>query len=308
MIGTSTLRHHVRQAEIVCRLTMGVLAFALAFVLLCPGATIAAEAKKDPLEQTALRPLRLGVPESLENSGLMAQLVEAFEKETGIQIERTAGTVQDLIDRGENGTLDAFIVNNPELEYSFMRSGRGQLWVGVCYGNFLLVGPRGNPAKVPETSLLEAMRFILDNKVLFASDPTGSSTRQAELQFWQILRAADVNLEDWNLKAPATPDSLPFAAAQKAYTLCDRWAWQVFRQSYSPETCPLEEVIATSRFMPNQYNLITLSSTAQPDLNENISKRFAEWISSKETQQRIAAFRHQGETIFYPLDARAFTK
>lgn len=309
MTGAITRWRQTPQAEMLCRLAMEILAFALALVLLCPGAAVAAEAGKNPVAQALPRHLRLGVPGSLEDSGLMAQLAEAFEKETGIRVERTAGTVQDLMDRGADGTLDAFISNNLELEYSFMRSGRGQLWVGVCYGNFLLVGPRGNPAKVPGTSLLEAMRFILDNNVLFVSNPNGSSTRQAELQLWQVLRAADVSLEDWNLKAPAAPyHALPFAAAQKAYALCDRWAWQVFKQSCPPEACPLEEVVTTSRFMPDQYNLITLSAAARPDLDENISLRFAEWISSEATQQRIAAFRYQGGTIFYPLDARVLVK
>lgn len=307
MTGSATHMRVAPKTKRFRRNTAGAFALVFAFVLLCSGATAAAETKKDATAPVARHTLRLGVPENLEDSGLMAQLTEAFEQETGIRVERTAGSVQDLIDRGENGALDAFISNNPELEYSFMRSGRGHLWLGVCYGKFLLVGPRGNPAKVPGTSLLEAMRFILDNKVLFASDSAGSSARQVELYLWQILRAADVSLEEWNIKAPAAR-ALPFAAAQKAYALCDRWTWQVFKRSCALDPCPLEKVIAASSFMPDQYNLITLSATARPDLNETASRLFAQWINREETQQRIAAFRYQGKAIFYPMDARVLMK
>lgn len=267
------------------------------------------QAAQPPAAEEQEKVLRLGIPQALEGSGFLDHLAQAFERDTGIRLQGRTDTVWNLYALTQTCTIDAFFSNILEVEYTAMRAGMGKAWAGAFYAQYLLVGPRGNPAGISSVSILEGMASIAAQKTFFAASRDGSAASQAELYTWRMLRAEDVFLESWYLKAEPLPYRLlPLAASRKAYALTDAWSWQVFRQDCSMQPCPLEVIVGASPLMPDQYNLVTLNAEACPGVREEPARIFAEWIVTQRAQEHIAAFRYRGEPLFYPLDPRAQPK
>ncbi|HEX6297516.1 MAG TPA: substrate-binding domain-containing protein [Burkholderiales bacterium] len=235
---------------------------------------------------------------STEQSGLFRHLLPIFEKKTGIQVRVVAlGTGQSL-DMGKRGDADVVFVHARPLEEKFVAEGYGVKRFEVMYNDFVLVGPKSDPAGVGGSKdIVAALKRILDKQVPFASRGDKSGTHFAELELW---KAAGIDIA--KDKGPWYRDTgsgmgptLNTASGMNAYALTDRGTWLSFKNRGS-----LVISVEGDKRLFNQYGVILVNPAKHPHVKKDMGQAFIDWIVSREGQQAIAAYKINGEQLFFP--------
>jgi tungstate transport system substrate-binding protein len=235
---------------------------------------------------------------STEQSGLFKHLLPIFEQKTGIQVRVVAlGTGQSL-DMGKRGDADVVFVHAKELEEKFVAEGFGVKRFEVMYNDFILVGPKSDPAKIGGTKdIVAALKKVKAAQAPFASRGDKSGTHFAELQLW---KAAGIDIA--NDKGPWYRDTgsgmgqtLNTASGMNAYALTDRGTWLSFKNRG-------ELVIAVEgdQRLFNQYGVMLVNPAKHSHVKKDLGQAFVDWIVSPEGQAAIAAYKIGGEQLFFP--------
>jgi tungstate transport system substrate-binding protein len=235
---------------------------------------------------------------STEQSGLFKHLLPLFEKKTGFQVRVVAlGTGQSL-DMGKRGDADVVFVHAKPLEEKFVAEGFGVRRFEVMYNDFVLVGPKSDPAKVGGTKdTVAALQKIKAAQAPFASRGDKSGTHFAELELW---KAAGVDIP--KDKGPWYRDTgsgmgptLNTAAGMSAYTLTDRGTWLSFKNRGE-----LVISVEGDQRLFNQYGIILVNPTKHPHVKKDFGQAFIDWVVSAEGQRAIAEYKIGGEQLFFP--------
>jgi len=235
---------------------------------------------------------------STEQSGLFRHLLPIFEKKTGIQARVVAlGTGQSL-DMGKRGDADVVFVHAKALEEKFVAEGYGVKRFEVMYNDFVLVGPKSDPAGIGGgKDIVAALRRILDKKAPFASRGDKSGTHFAELELW---KAAGIDIA--REKGPWYRDTgsgmgptLNTASGMNAYALTDRGTWLSFKNRGN-----LVVSVEGDKRLFNQYGVILVNPAKHPHVKKDMGQAFIDWIVSREGQHAIAAYKINGEQLFFP--------
>jgi len=235
---------------------------------------------------------------STEQSGLFKHLLPLFERKTGIQVRVVAlGTGQSL-DMGKRGDADVVFVHAKQLEEKFVAEGYGVRRFEVMYNDFVLVGPKSDPAKVAGTrDIVAALQKIKATQAPFASRGDKSGTHFAELQLWKMA-----GIDIAGDKGPWYRDTgsgmgptLNTASGMSAYALTDRGTWLSFKNRG-------ELVIAVEgdQRLFNQYGVILVNPAKHPHVKKDMGQAFVDWIVSPDGQAAIAAYKIGGEQLFFP--------
>lgn len=234
---------------------------------------------------------------STEQSGLFAHLLPAFEKASGIRVRVVALGTGQALDLARRGDADVVFVHDPAAEEKFVADGYGVQRRQVMYNDFILVGPKDDPAGVRGQDILTALQRIATARAPFVSRGDHSGTHAAELRYWT---QAGIDLE--RQKGPwyrATGSSmgaaLNIAAALNAYLLCDRGTWLNFKNRGQ-----LALLVAGDRRLFNQYSVMLANPAKHPHVKQREGLAFIDWLVSSEGQQTIAAYRIGGEPVFFP--------
>ena len=235
---------------------------------------------------------------STEQSGLFKHLLPAFEKKAGIQVRVVAlGTGQSL-DMGKRGDADVVFVHAKQLEEKFVAEGYGVKRFEVMYNDFVLVGPKSDPAKVGGgKDIVVALQKIKAAQAPFASRGDKSGTHFAELQLW---KAAGIDIA--KDKGPWYRDTgsgmgptLNTAAGMNAYALTDRGTWLSFKNR-----ADLVISVEGDRRLFNQYGVILVNPAKHPHVKKDMGQAFVDWVISPEGQKAIADYKIGGEQLFFP--------
>lgn len=235
---------------------------------------------------------------STEQSGLFKHLLPVFEKKTGIQVRVVAlGTGQSL-DMGKRGDADVVFVHARPLEEKFVAEGYGVKRFEVMYNDFVLIGPKSDPAKIAGgKDALEAFRKVKSAQAPFVSRGDKSGTHFAELELWKAA-GIDIGKE----KGPWYRDTgqgmgpaLNSAAGMNAYILADRGTWLSFRNR-----ADLGIVLEGDARLFNQYGIILVNPAKHPAVKREMGQAFIDWVISAEGQHTIASYRIGGEQLFFP--------
>ena len=235
---------------------------------------------------------------STEQSGLFKHLLPAFEKKTGIQVRVVAlGTGQSL-DMARRGDADVVFVHARSLEEKFISEGFGVKRLPVMYNDFVLIGPKSDPAKVAGgKDILEALRKISAGKAPFVSRGDRSGTHTAELELWKLA-----NVDIAKDKGPWYRDTgqgmgpaLNAAASMNAYILADRGTWISFKNRGE-----LVISVEGDKRLFNQYGVILVNLAKHPHVKKDFGQAFVDWIVSSEGQRAIAEYKIGGEQLFFP--------
>lgn len=235
---------------------------------------------------------------STEQSGLFKHLLPAFEKKAGFQVRVVAlGTGQSL-DMGKRGDADVVFVHARTLEEKFVAEGFGVKRFEVMYNDFVLVGPKADPAKVGGSKdIVAALQRIKAATAPFASRGDKSGTHFAELELW---KAAGIDVA--KDKGPWYRDTgsgmgptLNTAAGMNAYALTDRGTWLSFKNRGE-----LVISVEGDKRLFNQYGVILVNPAKHPHVKKDMGQAFIDWIVSKEGQLAIAAYKIGGEQLFFP--------
>jgi len=231
---------------------------------------------------------------STEQSGLFKHVLPIFEKKTGIQVRVVALGTGQALDMGRRGDADVVFVHAKPLEEKFVAEGYGVRRYEVMYNDFVLIGPRSDPAKVAGgKDVVQAFKTIFQKKAAFVSRGDRSGTHFAELELWKAA-GIDIGREKgpWYREiGQGMGPALNTAAGMNAYVLADRGTWLSFKNRGE-----LAIVVEGDRRLFNQYGIILVKGSAKRDLGQ----AFIDWMISREGQDAIAAYRIGGEQLFFP--------
>ncbi len=235
---------------------------------------------------------------STEQSGLFKHLLPAFEKKAGFQVRVVALGTGQALDMGKRGDADVVFVHAKALEEKFVAEGYGVKRFEVMYNDFVLVGPKSDPAKVGGTKdIVAALTKIRAAQAPFASRGDKSGTHFAELQLWNVA-GIDIAKD----KGPWYRDTgsgmgptLNTASGMNAYALTDRGTWLSFKNRGE-----LVISVEGDQRLFNQYGVILVNPAKHPHVKKDMGQAFIDWIVSAEGQAAIASYKIGGEQLFFP--------
>jgi tungstate transport system substrate-binding protein len=239
---------------------------------------------------------------STEQSGLFRHLLPLFEKKAGIQVRVVALGTGQALELGKRGDADVVFVHAKQLEEKFVAEGFGVQRFEVMYNDFVLVGPKSDPAKIGGTQdIVAGLQQIRTAQAPFASRGDRSGTHFAELQLW---KAAGIDIE--KSKGPWYRDTgsgmgptLNTASGMNAYALTDRGTWLSFRNRGD-----LVISVEGDPRLFNQYGVILVNPAKHPHVKKDMGQTFIDWIVSPDGQAAIAAYKIGGEQLFFPNAGR----
>ena len=267
------------------RLTAGLVAGAFATVL----AAQAAPAKD--------RFIVVASTTSTEQSGLFGHLLPQFTRTTGIEVRVVALGTGQALDTARRGDADVVFVHDQIAEEKFVAEGFGLKRRPVMYNDFVLIGPKDDPAGVRGRDIAAALRKLAASNVAFVSRGDKSGTHAAELRYW---KAAGVDLEatkpaGYKACGCGMGPALNIAASSNAYVLADRGTWLNFRNRGD-----LAILVEGDKRLFNQYGVIVVNPAKHPHVKKDLAQAFADWLVSPPGQAAIANYTIGGEQLFFP--------
>jgi tungstate transport system substrate-binding protein len=235
---------------------------------------------------------------STEQSGLFKHLLPVFEKKTGIQVRVVALGTGQALDLARRGDADVVFVHARSAEEKFLSEGHGVKRLPVMYNDFVLIGPKSDPAKIGGSKdILEALKKIRDAGAPFVSRGDRSGTHIAELDLW---KAAGIDIA--KDKGPWYRDTgqgmgpaLNTASSMGAYLLADRGTWLAFRNRGE-----LAILVQGDKRLFNQYGVMLVNPEKHASVKRAEGQAFVDWLVSPEGQKTIADYKINGEQLFYP--------
>ena len=235
---------------------------------------------------------------STEQSGLFKHLLPIFERKTGIQVRVVAVGTGQALDIGRRGDADVVLVHAKPLEEKFMAEGQGVKRYDVMYNDFVLIGPKSDPAHVQGTKdVAVAFRKIKEAQAPFVSRGDRSGTHFAELKIWR-LAGIDIAREKgawYRDTGQGMGPALNTAAAMNAHILSDRGTWLSFKNRGD-----LVIAVEGDRRLYNQYGVMLVNPAKHPNVKAKLGQAFIDWLISPEGQDAIASYRINGEQLFFP--------
>jgi tungstate transport system substrate-binding protein len=235
---------------------------------------------------------------STEQSGLFKHILPLFEKKTGIQVRVVAQGTGQALDMGRRGDADVVFVHARELEEKFVAEGHGVKRQEVMYNDFILVGPKPDPARLGGTKdIVAGLKKIAAAKAPFASRGDRSGTHFAELQLWKAagLDPAKEKPSWYRETGSGMGPTLNTASGMNAYALTDRGTWLSFKNRGE-----LVISVEGDKRLFNQYGVILVNPAKHPHVKKEMGQAFIDWIVSNEGQQAIADYKINGQQLFFP--------
>ena len=235
---------------------------------------------------------------STEQSGLFKHMLPAFQKKTGIEVRVVALGTGQALDMARRGDADVVFVHAKSAEEKFIAEGYGVKRLPVMYNDFVLVGPKSDPAKVGGgKDILEALRNVKGAAAPFVSRGDRSGTHMAEIALWK-QSGIDIAAE----KGPWYRDTgqgmgpaLNSASSMNGYILADRGTWISFKNRGD-----LTIVVEGDKRLFNQYGVILVNPEKHKHVKKEMGQAFIDWVVSPEGQKNIADYKIGGEQLFFP--------
>jgi len=255
--------------------------------------------------------LVLSTTTSTFDTGLLDYLLPIFQKEYNVEVRVLSKGTGESIEIAKRGDADVVLVHARTLEEAFLNDGYGVHRVGVMYNDFIIIGPKEDPAEISGTkNATYAFQRILKagkgGSAAFISRADKSGTNVKELSIWSLVGVKPSNkTSTWYLEAGAGMGTvLRMTNEKKAYTLTDRATWLAFKDQLTNLTVMTEG----DKILLNPYSVIPVNHEKFLQRNYKMAVTFAKFLISHEGQDLIASYKKGGETLFVPIarnDTRA---
>ncbi len=235
---------------------------------------------------------------STEQSGLFKHMLPAFEKKTGIQVRVVAQGTGQALDMGRRGDADVVFVHDKVAEDKFVADGFGVKRFEVMYNDFVLVGPKSDPAGIAGSKdIVAAYRKIAAAKAPFASRGDRSGTHAAELRLWKASNVDPATGKgSWYRETGSgMGPTLNTASAMNAYAFTDRGTWLSFKNRGD-----LVIVVEGDQKLFNQYGIMLVNPAKHPHVKRELGQAFVDWVVSAEGQKNIADYKIGADQLFFP--------
>jgi tungstate transport system substrate-binding protein len=234
---------------------------------------------------------------STRDSGLFGYLLPIFKQKTGIDVKVVAQGTGQALDTGRRGDADVVFVHAKAAEEKFLAEGFGVKRYPVMYNDFVLIGPKSDPAGVKGKDILAALKAIADKGAPFVSRGDVSGTDIAEKNLWKEAGLAPAGAKaSWYKEiGQGMGAALNMASALGAYLLSDRGTWLAFMNRGD-----LAILVEGDRRLFNRYGVILVNPAKHPHVNAAAGQQFINWLVSPEGQNAIASYKIDGQQLFYP--------
>jgi tungstate transport system substrate-binding protein len=229
---------------------------------------------------------------------LFGHILPVFKMKTGIDVKVVAQGTGQALDTGRRGDADVVFVHAKPQEEKFVSEGFGVRRFDVMYNDFILIGPKSDPAKVKANrDILAGLRAISDNGAPFVSRGDKSGTHSAELALWKAAGPDPaVAKPAWYREiGQGMGAALNTASAIGAYVLADRGTWLSFKNKGD-----LEIVLEGDNRLFNQYGIILVNPSKHAHVKKDFGQQFIDWVISAEGQGAIRSYQINGQQLFFP--------
>jgi tungstate transport system substrate-binding protein len=236
---------------------------------------------------------------STQDSGLFGHILPIFKAKTGIDVKVVSQGTGQALDTGRRGDVDVVFVHARPQEEKFVADGFGVKRYPVMYNDFILIGPKSDPAGIKGAKdVAAALKTIKEKASPFISRGDKSGTHSAELSLWKIagIDVAGADKGPWYKEiGQGMGAALNTASASNAYVLADRGTWLSFKNRGD-----LEIVVEGDKRLFNQYGVILVNPAKHSTVKKELGQQFIDWLVSPEGQKTIADYKINGEQLFYP--------
>jgi tungstate transport system substrate-binding protein len=248
-----------------------------------------------PLAQAETQTIVLASTTSVQDSGLLGEILPGFTAKTGIAVHVIAQGTGQALATAAHGDADLVLVHDPDAEGAFMKAGHGTSRKEIAWNDFVIVGPEGDPAHVRgKKDAAEAMRAIAAAGAPFVSRGDQSGTHAEEKRLWQAAEIAPAGAWYRDIGG-GMGAALNAASAMGAYTLSDRGTWLSYGNKKG-----MTIVLEGDRRLLNLYDVILLDPQKHPQAKQVPAHALADWLASPEGQAAIAAYTKGGQKLFHP--------
>jgi tungstate transport system substrate-binding protein len=243
--------------------------------------------------------IKLATSTSTDNSGLLKYLHPAFERMTGVKVHTIAVGTGKALALGRNGDVDAVLVHARAAEDKFIADGHGVNRRGVMANDFIIVGPRADPAGIRgESDVAAALRRIAEKKSRWFSRGDDSGTHKKEAALWEA--AALEPSGRWSASLGQGMGKTLLAADEKqGYTLTDRGTYIAMSAG---KKISLEVLVEGDKRLSNPYGVIAVNPKQHPHVRFTMVKKYIAFLTSEQGQHLIAGFRMNGKVLFHPVN------
>ena len=231
---------------------------------------------------------------STEQSGLFGHILPQFKQASGIDVKVVALGTGQALDVGRRGDADVVFVHDAAAEQKFVDEGHGIEHRKVMYNDFVLIGPKDDPAGTKGKDITAALQKLAAANANFVSRGDKSGTHAAELRYWTAAGVAEKGTGYKECGCGMGP-ALNMAASSGAYVLADRGTWLSFKNR-----ADLAVLVEGDTRLFNQYGVMVVNPERHPHVKTAEAKKFVDWVVSPEGQHAIAAYKIEGEQLFFP--------
>ena len=244
--------------------------------------------------------LMMATTTSTDNTGLLDYLAPHFQKDTGIELRWTATGTGKALKLGQACDVDVLLVHAPPAEQKFIDAGYGDTRTEVFYNDFIIVGPKSDPAKAKGGNVKKAFKRIKKNGAAFISRGDDSGTNKKEKALWTAAVKELPEKESWYVQTgQGMMKTMLIAEEKDAYTLVDRGTYIKYasKAGGDPKLVVLTE---GDKKLFNQYSVLTLAAGNCADIKHDLAAKFAEWLAGAHAQKLVGDFRLMGKSLFIP--------
>jgi tungstate transport system substrate-binding protein len=237
--------------------------------------------------------VRLATTTSTYHSGLLDYLLPSFTLDTGYQIDVIAAGTGKSLKMGQNGDVDIVMTHAPEAEAQFVKAGFGVQPRKVMYNDFVIVGPKSDPANVgASTSVKDVFSKIANTNALFVSRGDDSGTNKKEIQIWKQAEITP-NFSSYRSVGQGMGPTLHMASEMQGYTMTDRGTWLAYQAKLE-----LTILFEGDEQLFNPYQVILVNPKRYSDLNIKGALALSNWLTSEKGQKMINSYRKMDQQLF----------
>lgn len=244
--------------------------------------------------------LKMATTTSTDNTGLLDILAPQFQKDTGIELQWVAVGTGKALAIGRNCDVDILMVHAPGAEKKFLAGDHGLYRKEVMYNDFVVIGPKSDPAKIKGLSVNDAFKKLFDGKAKFLSRGDNSGTNKKEINLWKGSTQIVPDKEAWYVQSgQGMLSTINMTEQMNGYTMTDRGTFIKY-SSVKSNTEKLVVVVEKDKSLLNIYSVLPINNKKCTNVNNQNAEAFSAWITSKKGQKMIGDFRLLGKRLFTP--------
>ncbi len=270
------------------------LLFLLLLVTVFLSALIYSGCKKDS------KSLMMATTTSTNDTGILDYLAPVFQKDTGIELKWTSVGTGKALQMGQNCDVDVLLVHDPDAEMKFINEGYGINRKELMYNDFVIIGPKNDPAGINQKTVVDALKTIAAKKANFASRNDKSGTHSLELKLWKATGLKTPDKETWYIQTgQGMLATIKIASEKNGYTITDRGTYIKY-EATSKGNPPLVILVEKDNNLFNQYSGIEVNPAKCPNVKNKTAKQFISWMASEKGQKLVKDYKLEGKELFIP--------